>query len=180
MYIIILFSYHWVSVFRWISSLWKQPSLKKGVPLKEMFCSTKSVLYIKDGIYWDGGISENDRVVCPENISSLSMHLNSIALRMAKTLWSFGHSECSRVKNVEQIAFLKLTKMYVFCSCIKMSVVGNLFTVWSFFFCFILPYDISPQDLGSGCDLVVYALGYQFKPAVAGWSPTPPIFWRSV
>ena len=24
------------------------------------------------------------------------MHLNPIALRMAKTLWSFGHSECNK------------------------------------------------------------------------------------
>ena len=25
------------------------------------------------------------------------MYINSVALRMARTLWSFGHSECSRV-----------------------------------------------------------------------------------
>ena len=26
------------------------------------------------------------------------MHLNPIALRIAKTLWSFGHSECNRYR----------------------------------------------------------------------------------
>ena len=28
----------------------------------------------------------------------IGRYLNAIALRMAKTLWSFGHSECNRVK----------------------------------------------------------------------------------
>ena len=27
-----------------------------------------------------------------------ALRVNPIALRMAKTLWSFGHSECNRVK----------------------------------------------------------------------------------
>ena len=34
-------------------------------------------------------------------ILGVPIHLfNPIALRMAKTLWSFGHSECNRVKNI--------------------------------------------------------------------------------
>ena len=32
-------------------------------------------------------------------ISLLLVAVNPVALRMAKTLWSFGHSECSRVKH---------------------------------------------------------------------------------
>ena len=31
-------------------------------------------------------------------IGYVPVHLNPIALRKAKTLWSFGHSECDRVK----------------------------------------------------------------------------------
>ena len=34
---------------------------------------------------------------------SLPVTFNPIALRMAKTLWSFGHSECNRVK--ERVLF---------------------------------------------------------------------------
>ena len=30
---------------------------------------------------------------------SIKHQINPIAFRMAKTLWSFGHSECNRVKN---------------------------------------------------------------------------------
>ena len=30
--------------------------------------------------------------------------VNPIALRMAKTLWSFGHSECNRVNSQESLA----------------------------------------------------------------------------
>ena len=37
-----------------------------------------------------------------------------VALRMAKTLWSFGHSECSRAKNLSEqyIALLLRFHMY--------------------------------------------------------------------
>ena len=33
--------------------------------------------------------------------SLLMGKVNPIALRMAKTLWSFGHSECNRVKELQ-------------------------------------------------------------------------------
>ena len=33
------------------------------------------------------------------------MHFNPVALRMAKTLWSFGHSECNRVKESNSAIF---------------------------------------------------------------------------
>ena len=41
------------------------------------------------------GIYINDRFTSPENVL---VQLNPIALRKAKTLWSFGLSECKRVK----------------------------------------------------------------------------------
>ena len=40
-----------------------------------------------------GGKNENSRVASPE---SVSIFLNPIALRVVKTLWSFGRSECNR------------------------------------------------------------------------------------
>ena len=48
------------------------------------------------------GKNGNVRVASPESESThLKPHacvFNPIALRTAKTLWSFGHSECNRVK----------------------------------------------------------------------------------
>ena len=44
--------------------------------------------------------------------------VNPIALRMAKTLWSFGHSECNRVKHYEIISAQELEVWflhYVWC-----------------------------------------------------------------
>ena len=43
------------------------------------------------------------------NICMLLNGFNPIALRMAKTQWSFGHSECSRVNK----AFLIMTKYFI-------------------------------------------------------------------
>ena len=36
-------------------------------------------------------------------------HLNPIALRTAKTLWSFGHSKCNRVKTSCKTAIFKIS-----------------------------------------------------------------------
>ena len=41
--------------------------------------------------------------------SVLCTFLNLIALRTAKTLWSFGHSECNRVKPKSHCIPVKLT-----------------------------------------------------------------------
>ena len=41
------------------------------------------------------------------NISVLRMLFNPIALRMAKALWSFGHSECNKVN--EFVVYLLLS-----------------------------------------------------------------------
>ena len=39
---------------------------------------------------------------CNWRISRLTLKINPIALRMAKTLLSFGHSKCSRVKVLDR------------------------------------------------------------------------------
>ena len=41
-------------------------------------------------------LKENEKMYC--KITKTTMVLNPIALRMAKTPWSFGHSECNRIK----------------------------------------------------------------------------------
>ena len=44
----------------------------------------------------------NMTVASPENVPIClkgTVSCNTIALRMAKTLWSFGHSECNKVKH---------------------------------------------------------------------------------
>ena len=47
-----------------------------------------------------------------EIILSKSYHINPIALRMAKTLESFGHSECKRVKKKVHIHMSYLIWIY--------------------------------------------------------------------
>ena len=32
-----------------------------------------------------------------------SLYINPVALRMAKTLWSFGHSDCNRVNGLNNV-----------------------------------------------------------------------------
>ena len=44
-----------------------------------------------------GGKNVNGKVASPNSIC-IFIHLNPVALRMAKTPLSFGHSECNRVK----------------------------------------------------------------------------------
>ena len=39
---------------------------------------------------------------------------NPIALRMAKTLWSFGRSECNRVKNIKTVIVSMVRLLIVF------------------------------------------------------------------
>ena len=58
-------------------------------------------------IVWKGNCCKQINMVDSINLKIAYEHkfsammaqmLNPIALRMAKTLWSFGHSECNRVK----------------------------------------------------------------------------------
>ena len=66
---------------------WRTKSLKKGSILSEL--TTIEI----------AGKIENGRVVPPDPV-----HLNPIALRMAKTPQSFGHSECSMVRIVLELS----------------------------------------------------------------------------
>lgn len=45
-------------------------------------------------------IFDKVRMFCDVLLLSLWKTVNPFALRMTKTLWSFGHSECTRVKTI--------------------------------------------------------------------------------
>ena len=68
-----------------------------SVELKET-CSSKPHL-VWGSLIW--------RYIIAESFSPIYSRLlfNSLALRMAKTLWSFSHSECNRVKTIYLATF---------------------------------------------------------------------------